>query len=165
MKTILKFEESMSKERLIIQHDIDVEVLQETRKDHIEWTDIDGNPLINRDYIVVRFASDKQVDWSAYRRRQIDAWQIGYCKIEKGNMTELLFYDRVTFTWVARDLEAMGLFRVTHRVIPQWSEGELFPCYFNAKGFYQWAYNIIAGSIQLPFVLYSEAQEKKNGRK
>lgn len=162
MKTIFSFTESLSKQKVILKHSKDVKIYKETRKDHIEWKDAEGNHLINRRYIVIRYPKTKVLDWSQWKTDNDDRYDLGFLMNHVGEEIELLLYDRFTFTWRLYELERVGLFRVSQRVIPDWKEwGELFPCYINSRGIKEWTYNIIFGMIQLPFVLYKDYMDRK----
>lgn len=166
LKTVFKFTESISKQTAIIKHDNDVKIYREIRKDHIEWEDGEGNPLINRNYIVIRYPKKKNVDLTKWKRKADDRYSIGFVLNELEDEIELLFYDRVTFSWRLDELEKTGLLTATQRVIPDWNEfGELFPCYINAKGCKQISYNVIFCLLQLPFMLYSDWSENKRNKK
>ncbi|PLS19543.1 hypothetical protein CVD28_03755 [Bacillus sp. M6-12] len=162
MKTTLIFDESIDKRTVIIRHNKDVKITREVRKDHIEWTDGEGNLLENRNYIVIRYPKSKKVDLSKWKWSNDDRFSIGFVMNELENEMELLFYDRVTFGWRLYELEQTGLFKVQQRIIPEWKEyGDLFPFFINARGFREWTFNIIFGLIQLPFWLYRERQNKR----
>lgn len=162
MKTIFTFTESIDKRKIILKHDKDVKIYRETRKDHIEWTDGDGNPIENREYIVIRYPKNKKIYLNKWEPTYNDKFSIGFVLNELEDEIELLFYDRVTFGWRIYEIEETGLFKVQQRVIPDWKEyGEVFPCYINARGIQEWTYNIFFGLLQLPFVLYNERQYKK----
>lgn len=165
MKTVFEFEESISKEKVILRHPKDVEITKETRKDHIEWTDSEGNKITDRAYIVIRFPKTKPVDWTKWTRKKQDDWHLGYKRNDSEDMTELLFYDQITFSWVVRQLEDMGLLKVTQRMMLNWRKGYLFPCYINARGIGQISYNLMTMLLQLPFVLYRNYQHDQELKK
>jgi hypothetical protein len=162
VKTVLTFTESIDKRKVILKHDKDVKIYHETRKDHIEWTDLEGNVLEERKYIVIRYPKSKNIDLSKWKPSYDDKFSIGFVRNELDNEIELLFYDRVTFGWRLYELEKTGLFHVQQRIIPDWQEnGELFPYYINPKGIREWTFNITFVLIALPFTLYKEQQIKK----
>lgn len=159
MKTVLNFTEScFDNRKLIIYHNSDVKITKEIRKDHIEWFDVNGNVIENRQYIIIRFPKTKKVDFKNLKLKYQDKYSLGYLFVDLADEIELLFYDQIHFAWRANNLEEMGLFdKVRHRIIPNWKDnGELFPFYINASGVREFMYNIVFGIIQLPFVIFKK---------
>lgn len=164
MKTILKFEECYdSKQTVIFRHDKDVQIYKETRRDHLQWKDMNGNLIENVNYIVICFPKSKQVDISLIKNiKAKDKITLGLLINERDEDVEILMYDQLTFTWRIQVLEKAGLFKVSQRSIPNWEEnGELFPCYINAKGIKEISYNVLSILIQLPFVVYKMKKVKR----
>ncbi|MFF2531229.1 hypothetical protein ACFVS2_20215 [Brevibacillus sp. NPDC058079] len=163
MKTIFWFLEGIDKRKITLKHPKDIYVGKEVRNDHLEWTDADGNVLNERSYIVIRIPKSKglkppafDMDWS----RRIST---GYLMNELDECFEILFYDRITFGWYADELEKMKMFRVSQQIVPDFEGfGEMFPCYLNPRGMWQWTFNIVLGFIQLPFVIYKERKETRD---
>lgn len=164
MRTVLVLEDDYRKEKLVFRHKKDVSIARETRKDHMEWMDGDGNRIEQRAYIVIRFPSSKHADWSKWTRSGQDNWQIGFKRSEVDGMTELLFYDQFTFTWIASLLEDMGIAKVAHLSYPGRKEGYFLPVYVDAHGFWQLPYNLVTLLIQSPFIIHAERRYLKEQR-
>lgn len=165
MRTELTFTDSIDKRVAILKHAKDVHFKREVRKDHLEWTDGNGNKLENREYIVITFPKNKQVDLTKIEIKRDELYSIGYKVNDLGEMMELLFYDRITFCWRLYELEKAGLCKVTQRIIPDSESGELFHYYINARGFKEYGYNIMGMLIQLSYDLYKKKREIKRTQK
>lgn len=172
MKTILSFTDSdIDKRKVILRHDSDVRIFKEVRKDHIEWIDGDGNPIEKREYIVIRFPKNKGIDPHKLKVKPEDKWRYGFQMNDLGQEIEMLFYDRITFAWIAYDLEEIGLFKVTQQIIPD-NERDLFPFYINASNWKEYSYNTLLLLFQLvvklcrrgkKYILLRMGCEKKGG--
>lgn len=161
MKTIWSFDDGYHKARVTLRHKKDVSITKETRPDHLDWTDGDGNKIEKRDYVVITFPASKSVDWSKWTRGRQDDWHIGFKRSESNGMVELLFYDQFTFTWITSLLEDVGIAKVSHLSYPGRKEGYLFPVYADAHGFRQLSYNVVTLLIQAPLIIQSERKHRK----
>lgn len=161
MKTIWSFDDGYHKAKVTLRHKKDVSITRETRPDHLDWTDGDGNKIEKRDYVVITLPASKNVDWSKWTRSRQDDWHIGFKRSESDGMVELLFYDAYTFTWIISFLEDMGIAKVAQLSYPGWEAGYLFPVYADAHGFRQLSYNVVTLLIQAPFIIYRERQYRK----
>lgn len=164
MRTIFKFVESIDKIKVTLIHSKYISITQEIHNDRYQWEDAKGNIIKERPFIVIRFPKNLNVDLNLIENKKYDRNHVvGLVINELDNITEIMFYDRITFTWIASSLEEAGLLKVNMQIIPDFkNHGELFSNYINAKGLYQWSYNIITTIIQLPFLMYKENYNKNN---
>lgn len=162
MKTILVFNESTEKRKVILKHKRDIRVYREQRADHIEWEDAEGNRIETRSFIVIRVPKDRGIDFYTYRLKKYDRATLGFRISDHEDYVEILFYDRVTFAWNMYDFEVYGLFRASQRMIPDFEEhGEIFPCYINPRGLWEVGYDLFFGLLQLPFTNYKERKRER----
>lgn len=161
MKTIFYLDKTFDKRKIILKHDKDVKIQKEIRKDHIEWTDLNGKPIKDRRYIVIRYPKNKNIQLDKWKRTYDDRFFVGFMKNDIGDEIELLFYDRGNFSSELYELEKTGLFKVRQRIIPDKENGESFPFYINARGFREWSFNILFGCVQIFFEICKKAQRKK----
>lgn len=144
MKTVFLFNESDFGRKVLLKHDKCVTFSRESRNE--------------TPYIVIRFPTG-YVNMDAFNLRSEHYLSSGFSMHTSENETELLFYDQVTFTWVLKDLEALGLFRVTQRHIP--NEEDVYAYYIDAKGIRQWGYNAFFMSLQWLIEQKRKMKEKK----
>ena len=150
-----------SKESVTIQHSSKIKVYKTTKQDHLDWYDEEGNKRIYRDYIVVEVPNNIRINWSKWNPKYDNNIAVGFYKEESDDKITLYFYDQLPFTWIAKNIERIGLAKVQIRIIPSWKEyGELFPLYIDAKGIYQWSYNLFFGLLQLPYMIHLERKTK-----
>jgi hypothetical protein len=160
LKTTFTFLEGMDKRRVTIKPK-NIFIGTEVRDNHLETTDSHGNRITRRVYIVIRIPKSTEINPPAFTMNWMRRTSVGYILNDLTDCFEMLFFYRITFGWYAYELEQMKGVKVTQRIVPDYEYGELFPCYFNPKGFKQWSFNLLFGFIQLPFIFYKERQAKK----
>lgn len=164
MKTVWTFDDGYHKATVTLRHNRNVSITRESRPDHMEWMDGNGNKIEERNYVVITFPSSKKVDWSKWTRSREDDWHIGFKRSDSDGMTELLFYDQYTFTWITSLLEDIGIAKVAHLSYPGRKEGYFLPVYADAHGFWQLGYNLLTLLIQSPFIIQAERRYQKEQR-
>ncbi|WCF11531.1 hypothetical protein NDS46_31735 (plasmid) [Paenibacillus thiaminolyticus] len=136
MKTTLIFSDSDQKRKVTLRHPKDIRIFRGVRDDHLEWRDREGNVIKSRSFIVIQVPWKMRIDLTSFRLSWHERTTLGYRLDERGDFMEVLFYDRITFTWHMYSLEEYGLFKASQRIIPDFKRhGELFSCYINPRGF------------------------------
>lgn len=155
MQTKLMFSNSLDKRKVVLIHSKDVAIFQESRKEIMNLSPAGEG---YREHIIIRYPKYKQKFINIKLTHKISSTMFllitGYQIREMLDYVEISFYKEEIFTPIFYDLEKSGLFKIIQKQLAAKNRNELFSMYINPNTIYQWLYNIIFSTLQIPYQLY-----------